>query len=86
MAYDQEFDVGTIVEVIDDQIDGSLVGCFGRVVDVEWNDGGLFEGPRWIYRVLLDDDDDGQTKAEIQDMIDNGHTLYTSDELELVEG
>ena len=80
---DREFQDGDQVVITADNLDGSWEGAEGRIVHAEWNNGGLFAGPRWIYYILLDEEDDGQDEAEIKRMIEDGEGLHTSDDFEI---
>jgi hypothetical protein len=55
---DPEYAVGDEIICVGDDIDGSWEGAEGTIKKVEWNDGGMFAGPRWIYSIAWDEDPD----------------------------
>jgi hypothetical protein len=67
----QEFRVGDRVVCVDDNIDGSWEGEEGVVVTAEWNSGGMFAGPRWIYGIRWDTDA-GRSDEELDTSDDFG--------------
>jgi hypothetical protein len=62
---DPEYAVGDSVRCVGDNIDGSWEGAEGTIKSVEWNDGDLFAGPRWIYTIEWDDEAGMRSEEEL---------------------